>query len=180
MNKLKKMVLGAAGLGVLLAVTAPFFPAQATAVRTLVLTTITATTGTITTLTSTSGTVTTLGSTTASISSATVSTAFRGPAPAAQTLAAGGTIAADACGGVKAISSASNVTTDTTNTIAAPSTVGYCKMLVINTGSFQIALDANTLFPLAGSAASLKLDSGGSVWVWSNGSAWYHGAFTEY
>lgn len=51
MKKMKKLVLGVAGFGVLLACLGYYFPAQATALRTLVLTTLTATTATITTLT---------------------------------------------------------------------------------------------------------------------------------
>lgn len=167
-NKMKTL-LGVAVIGVLLSV-AGTQPAVATALRTLVLTTLTATTGTITTLSGTTG----------SIASLTASTLFRGPVPTAQTIGAGGTIAADACGGIKQITSASDVTTDTTNTFTAPSTAGTCDMLILNVGVHQVLLDANTLFPLPGGIASLRLDSGGSVRVWSNGTTWYHGNATEY
>lgn len=107
--------------------------------------------------------------------------AIRTPAPTTQALAAGFTITADACGGVKRVSATADVTSDTTNTFTAAATAGECKMLIINVaGSHEILLDGNTEFPLAGGAASLRLAAGGSIWVWSNGTQWYHGPYTEY
>lgn len=102
------------------------------------------------------------------------------PAPAVQALAASFTITADACGGIKLVSATATVTSDTTNTFTAAATAGSCQMLVINTGTNEILLDANTEFPLPGSVASLRLASGGSVLVYSNGTTWYHGVYTEY
>lgn len=106
---------------------------------------------------------------------------LRGPTPTVQALAAGFTIAADACGGVKLVSATAVVTSDTTNTFTAAATAGKCDMLVVNSStSHEILLDNNTEFPLAGGAASLRLAAGGSIRVWSDGTQWYHGAYTEY
>lgn len=165
MKKLNKLVLGIAAAGVLLLGVAST-PVGATALRTLVLTVLTATTGTITTLTA---------------PTTTVATRLRGPSPATQVLAAGFTITADACGGTKLVSAAATVTSDTTNTLTAAATAGVCEMLVINTGTNEILLDFNTEFLVgAGSAASLRLAKGGSILVYSDGTSWYHGAYTEY
>lgn len=164
--KLKKSsVLGLAAAGVLLASLA--VPSFATALRTLVLTTLTATSATITTLTA---------------PTATAATRLRGPSPAAQALSATFTITADACGGVKLVSNAgAAITSDTTNTFTAAASAGVCDMLVVNTGPNEILLDFNTEFPVgAGSAASIRLANGGSIRVYSNGTYWYHGAYTEY
>lgn len=62
MSKMKMLVLGIATAGVLL-VSYGVTPAGATALRTLVLTTLTATTAAITTLTGTTATITTVSST---------------------------------------------------------------------------------------------------------------------
>lgn len=67
--------------------------------------------------------------------------------PTAQTIAAGNTIAHDACGTVKAITSAGAVSTDTTNTFTAPAAGNKgCCMDVINVGANNITLDANANF----------------------------------
>lgn len=111
-----------------------------------------------------------------------VGTKILGPVPATQTVAATFTIAADACGGIKRVTSASDVTSDTTDTFTAPA-VGNkgCKMLVKNVGVHQILLDFNTKFPVgAGGAASMRLDTGGSVLVESDGTSWHFGPWTEY
>jgi len=104
------------------------------------------------------------------------------PVPATQTVAASFTITADACGGIKRVTSASDVTSDTTNTFTAPAASNKgCKMFVKNVGVHQVILDFNTLFAGgAGGAASLRLDTGGSVIVWSDGAAWHFGPWTEY
>lgn len=104
-----------------------------------------------------------------------------GPTTATQTIAAGGTIAADACGGIKRITSASDVTTDTTNSIAAPAAANTgCELQIVNVGAHQILLDYNTAFPTNTGAASMRLDAGGSVKVISDGTNWWHGAWTEF
>lgn len=74
--------------------------------------------------------------------------------PAGQVIAAGNTVAADACGSVKLISSASGVTTDTTNTFTAPAAGNEgCYMFVCNTNaSDAVTLDNNALFESAGGA----------------------------
>lgn len=101
--------------------------------------------------------------------------------PAAQVIAAGGTIAADACGGLKRISAASDVTTDTTNTIAAPSASNAgCAMMIVNMSATQtIYLDSNTAFPLT-NVASAALGPNGSIEVVSDGTFWLHQRWTEY
>jgi hypothetical protein len=100
--------------------------------------------------------------------------------PATQTVAASFTITADACGGLKRIDSAGDVTSDTTNTISAPSSSNAgCRMLIVNVGTKTIYLDSNALFGVT-SAASLPIGPKGSVSVWSDGSVWWHGAWTEY
>ena len=68
--------------------------------------------------------------------------------PATQTIAASGTITADACGGIKRITAGAPVTTDTTNTITKPDPRlnRGCEMLVVNVGTNTITLDANALF----------------------------------
>ncbi len=92
---------------------------------------------------------------------------------ATQTIAAGNTIAADALGGVKRITAAGAVTTNTTNTFTAPSAVnagGF--MLVVNVGAEAITLDANALFVSAG-GADVVLGAGDTCLVASDGSKWY-------
>lgn len=67
--------------------------------------------------------------------------------PTAQTIAAGNTVAADACGSIKIISSAGAVTTDTTNTFTAPAASNKgCLMHVCNGGANNITLDNNANF----------------------------------
>lgn len=168
MNKSKKLVLGIAAAGALLSYVA--LPAAATALRTLVLNVLTATTATITTLTATTGTIPTLTS----------STSFKGPSVSTETITAAATITANACGGLKRITAATDVTTGTTNTFTAPSTAGNCCMDVINVHTTStIYLDANSLF-LVTSAASLPIGPNGSIRVCSDGSYWRHAAWTEY
>lgn len=68
--------------------------------------------------------------------------------PSAQAIGATGTITADACGGIKRITSVGNVTTDTTNTFTAPGAANAgCLMRVCNVDSADtITLDDNALF----------------------------------
>lgn len=100
--------------------------------------------------------------------------------PSTETIAAAATITANACGGLKRITSADDVTTGTTNTFTAPSSSNTgCRMLVVNVGTKTIYLDANTLFPVT-SAASLPIGPNGSVEVWSDGTYWRHSDHTEW
>lgn len=94
--------------------------------------------------------------------------------PAAQTIAEGGTIAADACGGLKRITSAAPVTTAVDNTLTAPaaSNLGCCMDIVNLNAADSITLDVNANTILAG-GANVVLGSGDTVRVCSNGSAWY-------
>jgi hypothetical protein len=96
------------------------------------------------------------------------------PMPAIQTIAAGGTIAADACGGYKRITAAGAVTTSTTNTFTAPDVaqVGACHMLVCNVGTTNsITLDTNILFKSI-SAADIVLTADDCTSVVSDGTIW--------
>lgn len=104
-----------------------------------------------------------------------------GVVPAAQTLTAGFTIAADACGGLKRINGVGDLTSDTSNTIAAPSASNAgCRMLIVNVDSTDtFYLDSNALFGVT-AAASIPIGPKGSISVWSDGSVWWHGSWTEY
>lgn len=93
--------------------------------------------------------------------------------PAAQTIGAGGTIAADACGTIKLVTAAGGVTTDTTNTFTAPASANYgCCMVVRNSGAQTITLDRNGNF-LTITAADLSLTAGSNVEVCSDGVDWF-------
>lgn len=107
----------------------------------------------------------------------------RGPVPATQVIGAGGTITADACGGIKNISSAAAVTTDTTNTFTAPAAANKgCIMVVCNVNAADaITLDDNALSNLAGIAGATPGDTVlgalDCVQVGSTGTVWsQHGA----
>mgnify|MGYP001483823222 CR=1 FL=1 len=91
--------------------------------------------------------------------------------PTAETLTAGATITANACGSIKRITSASNVTTNTTNTFTASTAAGCC-MDVINTGSNSITLDANTKFKTMG-GLDQPLGATETTRVCSDGTDWY-------
>ena len=100
---------------------------------------------------------------------------FQVVSPASQTIAAGNTIAANACGTIKKITAAGGVTTDTTNTFTVPAAANKdCCMDVVNVGAQAITLDFNGLFVSAG-AADVVLGAGDSVLVCSTGAsgAWY-------
>lgn len=93
--------------------------------------------------------------------------------PATQTIDAGGTIAADACGTVKRISSAGSVTTSTANTFSAPSGGGDgCWMAVCNVGSNNIVLDNNANFKSA-AGGDVTLTADDCVSVVQAGNVWY-------
>lgn len=107
---------------------------------------------------------------------------FQHPAifPATQTIGAAGTITADACGGLKRIDSTAARTTDTTNTITAPSSSNTgCVMDIVNIGAHTITLDSNALFPTANDV-DVVLNSSGSVRVYSDGSIWKKAFWTNY
>lgn len=93
--------------------------------------------------------------------------------PAAQTIAAGETIAADACGGIKQITAEGAVTTDTTDTLAAPGVANSgCCMHIVNIGAQTITMDTNANFYSAG-AADVVVTANDALSVCSNGTAWY-------
>ncbi len=93
--------------------------------------------------------------------------------PSAETIAAGATVTANACGGLKKVTSTAARVTDTTNTFTASSTsYDGCCMDVMNTGTFTITLDQNAKFKTSG-GADVSLVAGGIVRVCSNGTNWY-------
>jgi hypothetical protein len=98
---------------------------------------------------------------------------FRVPLPTTQVIAATETIAADACGGIKLISSASAVTTNTTDTFTAPAAGNAgCIMHVCNVNAADaITLDDNTNFD-AIDGANVVLTAGACIGVGSTGSIW--------
>jgi hypothetical protein len=96
---------------------------------------------------------------------------MQGVLPAIQTLAAGGVVASDGCGGLKRITSAGAVTTDTTNSIADPTAVPGCIMIITNVGAQTITLDKNALILLVG-GADVPLLANSSIMVASDGVVW--------
>lgn len=98
--------------------------------------------------------------------------------PDSETIASGGTITANACGGIKRIDSGSAVTTDTTNTFTAPAEENRgCVMYVCNTNaSDAITLDDNANAELSGIAGgtpgNTALGAADCVTVGSDGSVW--------
>jgi hypothetical protein len=104
-----------------------------------------------------------------------------GVVPSTQTIAAGGTITANACGSLKRIDAATDVTTDTTATFATPAAANTgCCMDVVNVSATQtIYLDSNAAFPLT-NVASAALGPNGSIRVCSDGTYWRHEHWTEY
>lgn len=93
--------------------------------------------------------------------------------PDTQTITAGATINAAACGTMQKITSAGDVTTSTTNTFAAPSVDNTgCCFDVVNTGSANITLDNNAKFASAG-GADVVLGASDSLRVCSDGVKWY-------
>lgn len=105
-----------------------------------------------------------------------------GRVPTAQTIAAGNTITADACGGVKRITAAGVVTTSTTDTFTAPAAANAgCAMTVCNVGANAITLDANTNFRTSGTdgatpGGDVVVGEFACVPVASDGTRWLQGA----
>ena len=92
--------------------------------------------------------------------------------PAVQTISAGNTIAADACGTIKKITASGAVTTDTTNTFTAPAAANdSCCMDVIHVGTANnITLDANANFNAAADVVMTPCDV---IRVCSDGTDWF-------
>lgn len=101
------------------------------------------------------------------------STGVLPPLPETEVIASAATITADACGGIKRISSASAVTTGTTHTITAPSAaLAGCVMVLLNVNaSDAITLDANANIKLV-SGANVALAANSSLVVGCDGTAW--------
>jgi hypothetical protein len=92
--------------------------------------------------------------------------------PSTETIAAGATITADACGSVKNVTASAPVTTSTTNTFSAPETGSAgCVMTVCNQGTNTITLDSNANFPGSG-AANVALTADDCVVVAQTGTRW--------
>jgi hypothetical protein len=117
--------------------------------------------------------VTTLSLVAATASSTLDANGVRRSWPATQTIAAGNTVAADACGGVKAITAAGAVTTSTTDTFTTPSAANAgCMMVVCNVGTTNtITLDKNANNLLTG-GADVALLANSCISVISNGTLW--------
>jgi hypothetical protein len=97
-----------------------------------------------------------------------------GPLPAIQTIASGDTIRGDACGGLKRITAAGAVTTSTSATFTAATTMGgaACEMVVCNVGvTNSITLDNNAAFLSIG-AADIVLTANDCTRVISDGLTW--------
>jgi hypothetical protein len=92
--------------------------------------------------------------------------------PAAQTIAAGNIITANACGTIKYITSASPVTTSTTDTFdGADNQNQGCEMRVCNSGANTITLDNNVNFLSAG-GTDVVLTANDCISVASTGALW--------
>lgn len=89
----------------------------------------------------------------------------------AQTIGAGGIIAADSCGGIKLVTAAGAVSTDATNAFAVASIAG-CWMWVRNSGANTITiLHSANILTLTG--ANLALAANSVVAFGTDGSKWY-------
>jgi len=91
---------------------------------------------------------------------------------ATETIAAGATITIETCGSVKNISAAGAVTTGTTNTFTAATTLpNACEVLVCNVGAQTITLDKNALF-LSQGGADVALLASSCLNIVGNGALW--------
>jgi hypothetical protein len=141
-------------------------------------TTLTATTVAITGNATVSGTLAVTGATTQTgaqtfAAPVTFSSTTYAVVPATETITAAATITADACGGIKRISSAGSVTTNTTNTFTAPSSSNAgCIMLLVNVGSNNIVLDNNALF-VSAAAGDITVTANDALIVATDGNKWY-------
>lgn len=92
---------------------------------------------------------------------------------ATQTIAAGGIITDNACGGPKYVTAAGAVSTDTTNAITAPSVANKgCSMEVCNVGANTITIKHSTNTKTS-TGSDLALAQHGCVSYASTGTYWY-------
>ena len=81
------------------------------------------------------------------------------PYPATETIVADAIVTANACGGVKRVTAATNVTTSTLNTFTSTATVtSPCPMIVVNVGPATITFDNNSTF-ISSNTANVVLTS---------------------
>lgn len=100
-----------------------------------------------------------------------------GTTPATQTIAAGNTVTANACGGLKLITAAGAVTTSTTDTFTAPATANKgCWMFVLNVGANAITLDNNAKFTSPGAADVVLAQNEGIIVISDGSTTWYAAA----
>ncbi len=92
--------------------------------------------------------------------------------PATETIAAAGTITADACGTIKQIQSTGSVTTNTTDTFTSSTPSGCCMDVVNVDAADTVTLDDNAKFLTAG-GANIALGPNDMIRVCSNGTNWY-------
>ena len=93
-----------------------------------------------------------------------------------QTIGAGGVIAADSCGGVKLVTAAGAVSTDTTNAFTAPAAGNTgCVMNVCNTGANTITIKHSTNSKTT-TGGDLALAQNGCVDYLSTGTFWFQTA----
>jgi hypothetical protein len=94
------------------------------------------------------------------------------PMPAVQTIATGDTVQADACGGLKRVTSAGAVTSSLVSTFTAPGTSNIgCRMNICNMGTNNITLDNNAQFKSIG-GADIVLTPDDCTAVESDGIVW--------
>jgi hypothetical protein len=102
----------------------------------------------------------------------TSATGIYDPMPGVQTLAAGDTVVADACGGMKRITAAGAVATSTVSTFTPPAASNAaCRMNVCNVGANTITLDNNAQFKSIG-GADIVLTADDCTSVESDGVVW--------
>ena len=99
-------------------------------------------------------------------------TGWRPALQTTQTIANGGIIAADSCGGVKLVTAAGAVSTSSTNAFTAPAAGNTgCKMKVCNTGANTITIVRSTNTKTT-TGAELALAQNGCVDYLSTGTFW--------
>lgn len=110
-------------------------------------------------------------------------TSILGPVPTTQVMTTGGTITADACGGLKRITSTAAVALGTNNNLltAASSTYKGCIMSIMNVGTYFITVGSSNGQLYTNGNASALIGTYSNFQVVSDGSAWYQiGTFNSH